>query len=125
MEEELTLEVTNGKYPFGYGPTQNPPKVHELHKFTSESSLKEKKRQMIKKSEMVTNPSIIRLTGIAEQGLTLSYVYEFVPHSVESYLRSKRQIQPNDIWKMTKSLLVKKMAYELTMLISYLAKMRI
>lgn len=52
-------------------------------------------------------------------------MYEFVPHSIESYLRNKKYIQANDIWKMTKSLLVKKMAYELTMLISYLAKMKI
>ena len=46
-------------------------------------------------------------------------------HSIDSYLRSKHEGQSKDIWAMTKKLVVKKLAYELTMLISYLGKMRI
>ena len=74
---------------------------------------------------MVVNQSIIRMTCIVEQEKSLVYYYEFVEFSIGSYLKGKHDGQSKDIWAMTKKLILKKLAYELTMLISYLGKMKI
>ncbi len=47
---------------------------------------------------MITCPALIRINCIGEQGNNLVYFYEFVPHSIESYLRSKKQAQSGGIW---------------------------
>jgi hypothetical protein len=71
--EEPTLYVTNGRYPFGSEHLKA--KVEEVQQFSSETQLREKKVEMLKKSEMVMNPSIVRMTCIAEQGKALVYFY--------------------------------------------------
>lgn len=80
---------------------------------------------MLRKREMISNLAIISLLSISEKGMSLIYEWQYVPHSISSYVRSKYNAENGGIWEMTRKLLVKKVTYELTMLMSYLAKMRI
>jgi hypothetical protein len=48
-----------------------------------------------------------------------------VPHTLASYISMKHDTDNHEIWNTTKRLFMKKITYELTILISYLAKMRI
>jgi hypothetical protein len=48
-----------------------------------------------------------------------------VPYTLTSFLQMKLTTQTKDVWEMTKNLFLKKLTYELTMLIAYLAKMKI
>lgn len=75
-----TLEVVDGRYPFGKGFAKA--QVKEVQAFSSVEQMRQKKTEMIKKSEMVTNPSIIRIEFLAEQDANLVYFYEFVPDSL-------------------------------------------
>jgi DNA-binding transcriptional regulator GbsR (MarR family) len=74
---------------------------------------------------MITNPAIIGLLSVLKKGMSLLYEWQYVPHSISSYVRSKFNTANSDIWQMTRTLLVKKVTYELTILMSYLAKMKI
>jgi hypothetical protein len=80
---------------------------------------------MLRKQEMITNSAIIHLLSITVDGNTLVYEWEYVPYSISSYIRSKFATENHDIWEMTKKLMLKKVTYEITVLMSYLAKMRI
>ena len=48
---------------------------------------------MLKKTEMIVNQSIVRLTCLAERDNNLVYFYEYIPHSIDSYLRQKKETQ--------------------------------
>lgn len=54
--------MQEGRYPFGMGYTRG--QVQETQKFTSREAMREKKVEMLKKSEMVINKSIIKMTCI-------------------------------------------------------------
>lgn len=58
MNEHMLL-VVEGRYPFGKGVSSA--KVQEVQTFSTVERMRQKKTEMIKKSEMVTNPSIIRI----------------------------------------------------------------
>lgn len=101
--------VSQGRYPFG---SQHPhASVQEQQEFSNEGQKREKKVEMLKKAELVTNPSVIAMTCVVEQPKALVYFYEFVPHSIPSYLQAKKDGQSQEIWSMTKNLLNKKLAY--------------
>lgn len=85
---ENTLKVVNGLYPFGKSLT--PACVQEIQTFSSLSALREKKREIIMKADMVSHAAIIKIDDVTEAEGKLIYSYEWVPHSLETYLRSKR-----------------------------------
>ncbi len=120
---ENILTVVDGQYPFGLSTA--PALVQEVQTFSSLEAQKEKKRELLKKSEMVHHAAVIKIEAVLEGDRQLTYRYEWVPHSLETYLRSKRQDECESVWSMTKTLLSKKVNFKLTMLTSYLAKMRI
>ena len=87
--EEMILLVKTHIYPFATGSSPNT-KVQEIQPFNSAEHLQQKKVEMLKKSEIVYNPAIIRTLSLTQQGMNLVYTYERVPHSLHSYLQSKR-----------------------------------
>jgi len=87
--------------------------------------LREKKSEMLKKNDAITNAYIIKLLAVYQENLHLHYVYEYVPYTLTSYILMKYKTENKEIWEMTKKLFIKKITYELTILISYLAKMKI
>jgi len=80
---------------------------------------------MLKKNDAITNAYIIKLLAVYQENLHLHYVYEYVPYTLTSYILMKYKTENKEIWEMTKKLFIKKITYELTILISYLAKMKI
>lgn len=82
------LKVVDGLYPFGKSTT--PVRVQEVQTFSSLESLKEKKREVIMKADMVNHPAIIKVEDVTEAERKLIYSYEWVPHSLETYLTNKR-----------------------------------
>lgn len=87
--EEMILLVNNQVYPFGTASIDNA-KVQEIQPFKSNEQLQQKRVEMLKKTEIVCNPAIISTLSITQQGMNLVYTYERVPHSLSSYLQSKR-----------------------------------
>lgn len=87
--------------------------------------MREKKSEMLKKNDAITNAYIIKLLAVYQENLHLHYVYEYVPYTLTSYILMKYKTENKEIWEMTKKLFIKKITYELTILISYLAKMKI
>lgn len=85
----------------------------------------EKRSEMLRKQEMLSSPSLIRLLGVRTEGQSLVYEWEHVPHSIGSYVRLRFGAENAEIREMASKLLLKKVTYELTVLMSYLAKMRI
>jgi len=80
---------------------------------------------MLKKNDVITNPYIIKLLTVYQENLHLHYVYEYIPYTLTSYILMKYNTEKKEVWEMTRKLFIKKMTYELTILISYLAKMKI
>lgn len=66
---------------------------------------------MLRKQEIITNPVIIHLLSISNEGNVLVYEWEYVPYSISLYIRSKFATENNDIWEMTKKLMLKKVTF--------------
>ena len=80
---------------------------------------------MLKKTKLVRSDYIIKLQKIYQEDLTLHYIYEHVPHSFERYIQKHFRSGSAEIIEMSAKLFLKKMSYELALLISYLVELRI
>jgi hypothetical protein len=118
------LQVTNHKYPFGAAPS-TAARVEERQCFSSMETLLEKRSEMLRKQEMLGSNALIQLLGVRTEGLSLVYEWEHVAHSIGSYVRERFGSESAEIREMASKFLLKKVTYELTVLMSYLAKMRI
>lgn len=73
---------------------------------------------------MLNSPHVVKLLGVSREGFTLKYSYEYIPHSLLTYVRSKWSVHQNN-WPQKKAQVLKKMGYEITMLVGFLARMRV
>lgn len=123
---ETILQVEGGCYPFddrwGKGRCV---RVQEAQQFSSLKDLLEKKGEMLKKRELLQSGYLIKLMKIYQEDLKLLYVYEHVPYSLPHYIQTHYRSDRNDIIDMSAKLFLKKLNYELTLLISELASLRI
>jgi hypothetical protein len=68
----------------------------------------------------VNSPYLINMVKIYQEELTLHYVYEHVPHSLLGYIKKCGRDNETNA-----KLILKRVSYELMMLISYLVNMKI
>jgi hypothetical protein len=94
--------------------------VEERQVFSLLTDLLEKKGEMQKKSKLAESPYLIKLLKIYQENLTLHYIYEFVPFPLADFIPTRFHSRPLDARAF-----LKKLAFELTMLISCLATLRI
>ena len=80
---------------------------------------------MIKKTKLVKSHYIVQLLKIYQEEDTLHYIYEHIPYSFEKYIQKKYSGGNKQIAEMNSKLFLKKIGYELAMLISYLIDMKI
>lgn len=73
---------------------------------------------MLKKRELLQSSYLIRLLKIYQENLTLHYIYEHVPYSLSKYIQTHYKSDRNEIIEMSTKLFLKKLNYELTLLIS-------
>jgi len=62
---------------------------------------------------------------IYQDQLSLHFSYEYVPYSLANFVRVRFQRTKRELIDMSGRLFLKKISYELTMLISYLARSKI
>jgi hypothetical protein len=86
---DLVLQVTNHKYPFGVNPSLSSLRVEETQSFSSKEAMLEKRSEMLRKQEMLSSPALIQLLGVRKEGVSLVYEWEYVPHSIGSYVRGR------------------------------------
>jgi hypothetical protein len=80
---------------------------------------------MLKKRELLHSTYLIKLMKIYQEDLNLHYIYEHVPYSLSKYIQTHYKSDRNEIIEMSTKLFLKKLNYELTLLISELASLRI
>lgn len=80
---------------------------------------------MVRKQQLINNGSIIGVLRIEIEGGLLIYDWEYIPHSISSYLKYKFDSSTRPIWENTKINIIKRITFELTALMGYLATMRI
>lgn len=81
---------------------------------------------MVKKSHILKgSPFLIGLRKIYQNQLSLHYNYEYVPYSLANFIRVRFKRTKRELLEMSGKLFLKKISYELTMLISYLARSKI
>lgn len=118
---ETILQIEGQIYPFERVPAgSGAVRVEERQTFTMLSDLLEKKREMVKKSKLLESNYLIRLLNIYQEDLALHFIYEYVPYSLSNFIPRKLQANPN-----CGRAILKKISFELTVMISFLAGMRI
>lgn len=80
---------------------------------------------MLKKRELLQTNYLIKLLKIYQEDLSLHYIYEHIPYSLPKYIQTHYKSDRNEIIDMSTKLFLKKLSYELTLLISELASLRI
>lgn len=80
---------------------------------------------MVKKTKLIGSPYLVKLLKIYQEDLSLHYIYENVPFSLSSFLERQLSSGSQQILEMSKKLFLKKITYELAILIAYLVDMRI
>lgn len=80
---------------------------------------------MVKKRELLSSIYLIKLVKIYQEDLSLLYIYEYVPYSISKYIQTHYKSDKNEIIDMSAKLFLKKLNYELTLLISELASLKI
>jgi hypothetical protein len=75
---------------------------------------------MGKKIKLLENNYVIKLLSTYQEDLTLHFTYEYIPFSLAKYLPRKLESNPH-----CGRSLIKKISFDLTMMISFLASMRI
>ena len=123
---ETVLQIENGIYPFGEGNSKEEEvKVVDIQTFRSLRQLQEKKNEMTKKGKLVESNYIIRITKIYQDEFSLHYIYEYVPYSLIGFIDKYYANKGKEILELNSKNFLKKISCELTMLISYLACMKI
>ena len=124
---ETVLQVENQRYPFeGSRSNSCGVIVQDVQVFSSEKALLEKKSEMVKKNHILTDsPYLIKLHKIYQNNLSLHYHYEYVPYSLANYVKERFANTKQSLIDMNGKLFLKKISYELTMLVSYLARTKI
>ena len=80
---------------------------------------------MMKKCKLVTSVYLIKLVTICQEDLTLHYIYEHVPYSLPQYIHLHLTTGSPSILHMSRQLFLKKITYDIAMLINYLIEMNI
>lgn len=80
---------------------------------------------MLAKSKIIDCPYLIKLLKVYQEDFSLHYLYEHVPYSLSTLIRKNYKKGSPEIVEMSSKLFLKKMNYELAVLISYLINMKI
>jgi len=120
---ETVLQIKDGVYPFLGAMWGKEVRVEEEQEFTRASDLLEKKAEMLKKREIITSHNIIKLLKVYQAETSLRYVYEYVPFSLKNCI--SQQCKQEEGLQANKTLFMKKLSCELTMLISEMARLRV